>query len=153
LLILTGKKQRAAITQHVRLREAGWWAQEEFPAGARQGADMRVAVDLGEQCSRTAGAVEARLRFALQQDHATAPGEIGRDTSAGDAGPDDDDIAIVIHAVLGQDAARGICAGCRNFQPAAVQERSCTWGMISSSGSMLPAPQVLNQFGGLRRLV
>src|SRR5208283_151283 len=106
--------------------EAGRWDEEKWAAGARQGADHRIAVNLGEQCRGTPRGVVARTSLAFDQEHLVRLGEVRRDRCAGDPGTDDDDVRHVCRWLKGTRVERLTVAR------TTLDCTSRTWGMRSS---------------------
>jgi hypothetical protein len=90
LLTRHGEHQRATRRQDWVFGKAVGPGLVERAARPGEDTDGAVAIGLGEQSRRAAGAVIARLALALEQDDAAVGGEMRRHGCASDAGADDD---------------------------------------------------------------
>jgi hypothetical protein len=94
VLARRGDQQRAARRQDRPVGEAGRRRFEEGAAGERQRAHLRRAVAFHEERRRAPGRVVAGLALALEDDDAAVGRQEVADRCAGDAGTDDQEVAV-----------------------------------------------------------
>ena len=99
VLARRGDEQRAARRQDRPVGEAGRRRFEEGAAGERQRAHLRRAVAFEEERRRAAGRVVAGLALALEDDGAPVRREEVADRRAGDAGTDDQEVAVGVAGI------------------------------------------------------
>jgi hypothetical protein len=93
--------QHATRTEQRCSGKSGRRTFEEIAAGPRQRTDRRVAVGLDEHRGRPPGGMQSGLVFRLEQDDATARGQLGGDGGAGHACAQHDHVCVFQGTTVG----------------------------------------------------